>query len=193
MLKLENISFKEYVTLPVEDLRFYSDALRLGKFPGVDHFKVKNLFNQPWGFVKDMQEAMCVKGLRYSEFIDIHVEYGIIDPEQAYNMGIFHLQECVKWLSGKMEQINRAEKMRLTQSHVTAAEVNAGIDKLSVYRTFPQTDSLACGDPLKYDEVKKKLLYKHGFLKLAYDTSMREYHKKLYEILHPKPRKNKKS
>lgn len=190
-MKLPNLPFKEYITLDMDSLAVYRAALRLGKFPGVDHFEAGDIFETPWGFVKDMQELISVSGLTYKDFIEAYLDYEFIKPERAYNLGIFSLQECIAWTVKQIEQINLVERAKLSQGHLSSAELQAGIEDLKIFRTFPQTDSLAGGDPLKYEEVRRKLKYRDAFLKLSYDTAIRSYHKKLREILNPPPKKHK--
>lgn len=182
-LQLENIPYRAYIVLDPEDLAEYQTALRFGIFPAVDHFNVGDIFSTPWGFVKDMQEAFCVKGMSYKDLLEMYLDYDLCKPERAYTLGIFHVQEVLQWTREQIELVNRAEKARLTGEKLTAAEVNAGINQLEVFRTFPQTDALALGDPLKYEEVRHKLRYSDAFLKLSLSTAVQAYRKRLNDIV----------
>lgn len=185
-MKLENKPYREFITMTGDDLELYSIALKRGKFPPVDHFGVGDLFSMPWGYVKDMQEAIIYEGLSYKALTEAIDEYKIAPANKVYRMGIFHLKEFAEHLTQKIEVISNIESQKLSVATISAEEYSAGIENFNVYRSFPQKNSLAGGDPLKYEAVKQ-LKYYDCFLKLCYEAEVAAYRRELSKLM-----KNKK-
>lgn len=79
------------------------------------------------------------------------------------------------------------ESKNLTAKH-TQEQKAAGIEKFSRFGVKNLLDALAGGDVLKYESIML-LPYKLVTEKLLMFKVENEYHKKLNEIMFPKPRK----
>lgn len=189
-MELLNISFKDFYSLQGEDRALYAIALRDGKFPQVDHFKLGDFMELPWGFVKDLQAMFCDTGVSFAAMLEIYVDFGYAD-KGAYDMGVFTLKEALRHAEENIININAMESANLVGSGLTAEEMEADPRAINELGVFNQLDELAQGQPWQYEVMRRDVKYKYGFLKLTRDNRKAEYRKRYDKILERK-RKAKK-
>jgi len=178
-MKIRDITFIEYVSLDLDSKIVYDYYLEYGKHKAVDHFGIGAFVDASFGFVKDLQYYFnsTQEGFTWDDFfkeMSIFTGRGVHDLQ---HMSIFTLMEVVKYITDQVSIINNMEANYLGYAP-DANEVRAGIDKFSEYGGFVQFDSLAQGDLLRYDAIKK-LPYSICFTKLKLEVDRSTYQKNL--------------
>ena len=170
-----DISFQDYISL--NNRSQYDYYLRYGKLKPLDYFKLGDITEQSYGFVKDMQEYLNYSGLTWINYFKTMEEYGHkINPKDS----LFTLQQSRLWLKEQIEFVNKLESDGLGHTPEPDEEV-AGIDMFGKYRSFMQLDKLAGGNVTKYDEVRKQP-YGTCFTKLKLESDKIEYETRLNKI-----------
>lgn len=179
LLKVQDISFVEYYTL--RDKSLYNYYLEYAKLPVLDLFKIGDIMDQSFGFVKDMQDYLNHTGLTWEIFIDEISKLKDISKKQVVKNSLFRMQSARIWLREQIIMINDIESGALGYN-ASAEEQAAGIEVFSKYRAFLQFDNLSGGDVTKIAAVRA-LPYSTCFAKLKLDADRNEYDQKLREIL----------
>jgi len=178
-IQVLNISFVQYYSL--KDKSLYNYYLEYAKLPAIDLFKIGDIFDAPFGFVKDMQDYLNHTGLTWEIFIDEISKFKHIPKTRVVKNSLFDMQSARLWLREQVIKINDLEASALGYAS-SAEEQAAGIEVFSKFRAFLQFDNLSGGDVTKIEAVRA-LPYSTCFAKLKLDADRAEYNQKLNEIL----------
>lgn len=181
-MKIQNISFKEYVALP--DRAEYDYYLKYGFLDPEDIFKIGKFLDLSFGEVKDIQYD-CQNGVSWQNFFKATEDLKGLSFKELGNISVFDLHKARLYFAEELNLINSMESDYLGHA-ASPEERQAGIEMFSSYGAFIQFDKLAGGDPLKYDAIKK-LKYDLCFTKLKLEADRNEFNGKYHEII-----KNKK-
>lgn len=179
MMKIEHVSIKDYYS---KDRGVNNDiikVLKFGKFKAVDHFKIGDITEKTFGFVKDLQYLFGID-LTIDVIAEFLSDNNIISNEDFFKTSIFHFRESQEYLRKQVEGVNKIERDFLGSSP-TVDEVNAGIDRFGKYGSFIQLDSLACGVIAEH-KVVRALPYSVCFAKLELNFDKAEYERDLNKI-----------
>lgn len=175
---LKDIKYKEYFTL--SSRKEYDFALRNGNFKSLDLFGIGNFIDQTFGFVKDWQEILNYEGLNFEKLIKEMAIYLKKKESEIADNTIFDLHRCILYFKEEIIKINEIEKNALDHNP-SQEEIDAGIDIFDKYHSFLQFDSLAKGNLLLFDELRK-LPYSLCLSKLKLDSDISTFQTNLFKI-----------
>ena len=183
-MRIPNISFKEYVSLP--DRAEYDYYLKYGFFEPEDIFNIGKFLELTFGQVKDIQyDAIQAGGITWENLVKVLEDTKELNPEELADRSVFELHKFRLYLADEINLINSMESDYLGHA-ASPEERQAGIEMFSSYGAFIQFDKLAGGDLLKLERVKE-LKYALCFTKLKLEADRSEFNDKYVEII-----KNKK-
>jgi hypothetical protein len=187
-IKIKDITLFEFLKL--KDTSLYTYYLKYGVLEPLNYFNLPSFTELTFSFVKDMQHAYTrsSEGLTYQVLIDEIGKLKNISPEEFGNMSIFEMHRFRLHCVEEIEKINNMEEQNLGYSP-TAEQVQAGLERFSIYGGFLQYDALAGGDILKIDLVKD-LPYQLCFTKLKLDADRANY-KQDYDVIMKNKNKNR--
>ena len=146
-------------------------------FEPLDLFKLGDLTDCQFGFVKDMQDLLNYEGLTWEKFFEEISNYKKITQRRIALMPLFDLHRARLYLKKEVEKINEIESNGLGHSP-SSEEESAGINIFEKYRAFLQFDKLTGGDITKIDEIRK-LPYSLCFAKLMLEADKAEFESNL--------------
>jgi hypothetical protein len=177
-IKIKDISFVQYYSL--KDKSVYNYFLNYAELKPIDLFKLGDIFDLPFGFVKDMQDYLNFTGLTWEDYISEISKFKHINKRQIVKYSLFELQASRLWLREQIIKINELESE--IGHEPTSEEQAAGLEIFAKYRAFLQFDNLAGGDITKIEAIRA-LPYSTCFAKMKLDADRKEYELKLNEIL----------
>jgi len=155
-------------------------VLKYGAFNPLDLFKIGDIFEATFGFVKDAQGYINYSGLDFANYIDlISTNFGIKEKDLAVKK-VLDIKCSMIWLEAQIEQVNEIESMKLG-SEPSAEEQRAGVERFEKYRSFLQFDALTGGDILKYEQLRK-VPYSKCLMKLMLEADRAEFNERLMKI-----------
>jgi hypothetical protein len=170
---IENISFKEYSEADEERREKYDYYIKYCKQGGRDIFRLGQFEDQSFGTVKDFQAFLNGAGLDWITFFNMISKLTGIHLKKIAEYSIFRLQEARLYIKNEIDRINLLESENL--GHVSMPmEAAAGVEVFQKYGAFLQIDTLAGGDPTKYEQIKA-LNYSICFTKLLLEKDRNEY------------------
>lgn len=146
-------------------------------FEPLDLFKLGDLTDCQFGFVKDVQDLLNYEGLTWEKFFEEISNYKKITQRRIALMPLFDLHRARLYLKKEVEKINEIESNGLGHNP-SAEEESAGINIFEKYRAFLQFDKLTGGDITKIDEIRK-LPYSLCFAKLMLEADKAEFESNL--------------
>ena len=179
MIELNNITLGEYLDL--EDKSEYNFAMKFAfryKNPK-DEFGIKNISEVEFGIIKDYQYLAESKQLTIFNEVSF-----LCDMAKVKSMGCEKLDKICRalfWVSAEINKLIKIETRELAYEP-TSIEMMAGIESFNGFGVFIQIDSLAGGDPVKYEKIRK-LPYHVCFAKLLLNKKNNEFQKRYNEIL----------
>lgn len=179
MLKLDNISFKEYVEL--QDKTEYDFAIEYS-FPfhkEEDIFNIGSFTNLEFGLVKDIQYDIS-NGLLWSKMLEYMAELSKKDIEYIYKLPLISVIQFRNYIVAQIKYIVDIEDRTLSYEP-SSDELNAGISELNKYGVYNQFLTIAGNDPLKIDAVRK-MKYEDAFVFLCYQKDHSDFERRLMEI-----------
>lgn len=188
--RIENIPLKDYIYLDENTRLKYDFAIKYGVFEGEkDIYKIGDLTKRSFGFVKDLQHLYESDKLNSVEFFDelnkILCENLTITEKYIYETHVFSYFNFLQYLSKMLGNIQKIEKSLITITLDDNPKPSS--KRFEKYSYMIQIDSLAGGDVLKYDEVRK-IEYNVAFAKLLYEKDKHDYNEEYREMI---KRKNK--
>lgn len=180
-MKVKHITLRQYVE--GVDRKEVDFILQYGQIEPLDLYKIGDLVNRSFGFVKDIQDIMNYSsGLTWERYINFLTSKLGIDQMAIYNESIYKLQASRLYLKNEVDGINEIERIGLSHS-ATAEEEAADLTRFEKYRSFPQFDKLMTLWPqYNLDEVRA-LDYLICFTKLKWEADKAEYEKDYNRIL----------
>lgn len=113
--------------------------------------RVNDLFEIQWKWVIKIKRDVGGSNLNSVKEILSGV-FPIMSDQQFYNCSVFDVFACYAWIVEELKNIYEAEKMKLFKKP-TDKQIAAGIEEFEQLEDVPSIDSMAQGDPTKYDEV----------------------------------------
>jgi hypothetical protein len=171
MIEIENIKMLDFIQL--EDKSAYNFAADYSNRLNapLDLFEFGELTKMSFGDVKDMQYTFS-NGINWIELINFVNNYKGIDKKELVQIRFFDWCKFRAFIKQGLEYIETLEENLMYET--SGDDEAAGIDSLNKYGVFAQVDSLAGGNPLNYEAVKK-LEYSVCFTKLLYDKEKQDY------------------
>jgi len=186
MIELSNITFDEYICK--EDRTIYDFAIKYAycfREPK-DLFNVGPFTKLPFGLIKDMQQDMS-NDLYWLK--DEQHEMGLVDYmvlitgreiKTFCKLSMLDIIQFKNFIVKEIEQISKVESIVL-HYEPSDKEIAAGIEKLNVFGVYNQLLSVALGDPLKIEQVRK-MKYEDAFVFLCNQKIKSDYEIRLMEL-----------
>lgn len=179
MLKLDNISFKEYVEL--QDKTEYDFAIEYSKQfkKEEDIFGIGNFTQLEFGIVKDLQYDIQ-NGLLWSKMLEYMSLLSNKKIEEIYTLKLLKVIRFRNYIVNQIKFIVDIEDKTLSYEP-SSDELKAGISELNKYGVYNQFLTIAGNDPLKIDAVRK-MKYEDAFVFLCYQKDHSDFERRLMEI-----------
>lgn len=179
MIELKNITFDEYLCL--NDRSIYDFAIDYAyKFKeSKDIFNVGSFTQQEFGFVKDLQYDMA-QGILWEKMLEYMIRLTGKDVKEFCKLKLLDIIRFKNYIVDEITEIARIESIALAYEPEDD-EKQAGIDELNVFGVYAQMLSVATGDPLKVEQVKK-MKYEDAFVFLCYQKKKSDFERRLMEL-----------
>lgn len=177
MIELENITVSDYANLDLKDQEPYNFAMafvhRFNK--PVDEYKIGDVMELPFGFIKDFQfelEQNTLSWLKMVEFVTQVLKKETIKDEPLEKFSRFS-----QYLKAEVQKILEVEEKTLAYES-TSQELDAGMDRFKGLGVYLQIRKLTGGDITRYDQVRN-LPYSLCFTELYTSKQLYEYEQEL--------------
>jgi len=177
-MEIKHVKLRDYLTGADRDKVDF--VLQYGDFKPVDLFKIGDILDATFGFVKGAQEAINYGTMTWEKYISLLTDHRGLKESHIYAKSVYRLMGSQLWLKEAIETVNELESDNLGGTP-KPDEIAAGVDRFNKFKTFPQFDSLAGGDVLKYEQIEK-LPYSICFTKLMLEAERAEYNEALTRI-----------
>jgi len=176
MIKLNNITFAQYVEL--EESQDYDYAINYAYTfnKPVDHYKVGDIMQLPFGLVKDLQFDMQ-EGLTWLQFTEYMVK---LSNKNIGNEKLLEVCQQRSFIIKAMEELIEVEKISLS-GNSTGDEDEAGIDEFKNFGIEMQIRNLTKGDVTKKEHVRN-IPYEDCFVELVISKKLSDYEENLNKI-----------
>ena len=183
-VELDDVSYIDFLGFEDDKFSYYK---RLGVIMKPDPWDLEEIFNWPYGKVKEMQ-MMFTTDVNFQDIPQIlsfafsHKQADKViqrSPEQFAKM---KWHQVFRYWNHVMSE-NRAiiEREKLLEFEPDADQVAAGIENLAKFGAMATIDTLAGGNVLMWDEIETKP-YHLIFAKLYLETEKAKYLEALREI-----------
>jgi len=184
MLELENLTYREFLESENRDEYLFASKYAKQYTDAIDIYGVGNIYEQPFGFVKDVQFDLETNQLSWDNLINFICQVSKKDIKEIYNESFLRVCQFRMYLINNIQALLDAEKKLLT-SEASEDEQQAGLGLFENLGIFIQTDSLAGGDVLKHSEVRA-LPYSKCLTKLALNKQLKDYQDNMNRIINNK-------
>jgi len=183
MIELKNITFHQYLNL--EDRSEYDFAINYAEsfLEPKDIFSIGSFTQLEFGLVKDLQQDIS-QGMTWDKMLEYMCLLTGKKELAFYNLSLLKIIQFRNYIVNEIKQIVEIENQVLSYDP-SEDEIQAGIDKLSVFGVYSQLLSVANGDPLKVDSVRK-MKYEDAFVFLCYQKMSSDFERDLIRIRTPK-------
>ena len=176
MIELDPITVSEYVNLDPKEQEPYNFALMFVKRfnTPVDEFKVGDVMDLSFGFVKDLQYEM-ERGISWQKLVDFVLEATKL--ENVADIPLDKFSRFANYLKKSVQTILDVEEQTLAYDP-TDSEQSAGMDRFKNLGIYLQIRKLTGGDVTKYDAVRA-LPYSLCFTELYTSKQLHDYEQEL--------------
>lgn len=179
MLELQNIKFKEYLTLDNTYEYDYCAKFAYKFKERIDHFGIGDLMQKPFGDIKDFQYDL-EHSLSWQQMTNYFTLFSGVSSKEIGDKLFIEICQAKSFLVSEMEQLIEIERIALA-SQLESDEEEADTGELRDFGIYLQLRKLAVTFNTTIYEIKK-WPYEDCFTELVADKRIYEYNKRLSEI-----------
>lgn len=183
MIELKNITFNDYLKL--EDRSEYDFAINYSEkfLEPKDIFNVGSFTQLEFGLVKDLQQDIS-QGITWDKMLEYMCLLTGKKELSFYKLSLLDIMRFRNYIVNEIRQIVEIENQVLNYEP-SEDEIQAGIEKLSVFGVYSQLRSIATSFNQTV-EWARKLKYEDAFVELCYQKMSSDFERDLIRLRTPK-------